>query len=68
MLAYQREQGLSNFQWMILSQIGEYQPLPLARLIDIMGRDKSQVGRTVAFFGSEWADRAPAWRASATSW
>lgn len=50
MLAYQREQGLSNFQWMILSQIGEYQPLPLARLIDIMGRDKSQVGRTVAFF------------------
>jgi DNA-binding MarR family transcriptional regulator len=50
MLAYQREQGLSNFQWMILSQIGEYEPLPLARLIEIMGRDKSQVGRTVAFF------------------
>lgn len=50
MLAYQREQGLSNFQWMILSQIGEYEPLPLARLIEIMGRDKSQVGRTVAYF------------------
>jgi DNA-binding MarR family transcriptional regulator len=50
MLAYQRQQGLSNFQWMILSQIGEYEPLPLARLIEIMGRDKSQVGRTVAFF------------------
>jgi DNA-binding MarR family transcriptional regulator len=50
MLAYQREQGLSNFQWMILSQIGEYEPLPLARLIEIMGRDKSQVGRTVAHF------------------
>jgi len=50
MLAYQREQGLSNFQWMILSQIGEYEPLALARLIEIMGRDKSQVGRTVAFF------------------
>ena len=50
MLAYQREQALSNFQWMILSQIGEYEPLPLARLIEIMGRDKSQVGRTVAFF------------------
>jgi DNA-binding MarR family transcriptional regulator len=50
MLAYQREQGLSNFQWMILSQIGEYQPLPLARLIEIMGRDKSQVGRSVAHF------------------
>jgi len=50
MLAYQREQGLSNFQWMILSQIGEYEPLPLARLIEVMGRDKSQVGRTVAFF------------------
>lgn len=50
MLAYQREQGLSNFQWMILSQIGEYQPLQLARLIEIMGRDKSQVGRSVAHF------------------
>ena len=50
MLAYQRQQGLSNFQWMILSQIGEYEPLPLAKLIEIMGRDKSQVGRTVAFF------------------
>jgi DNA-binding MarR family transcriptional regulator len=50
MLTYQREQGLSNFQWMILSQIGEYEPLPLARLIEIMGRDKSQVGRTVAHF------------------
>jgi len=50
MLAYQREQGLSNFQWMILSQIGEYEPLALAQLIEIMGRDKSQVGRTVAFF------------------
>lgn len=50
MLAYQREHGLSNFQWMILSQIGEYEPLPLARLIEIMGRDKSQVGRTVAYF------------------
>lgn len=53
MLAYQREQGLSNFQWMILAQIGEYEPLPLARLIEIMGRDKSQVGRTVAFFEGE---------------
>lgn len=50
MLAYQRQQGLSNFQWMILSQIGEYEPLPLARLIEIMSRDKSQVGRTVAHF------------------
>lgn len=50
MLAYQREQGLSNFQWMILSQIGEFEPLPLARLIEIMGRDKSQVGRTVGHF------------------
>lgn len=49
MLAYQRTHGLSHFQWQVLSMVGEYPPLPLARLIIVMGRDKSQVGRTVAY-------------------
>lgn len=48
MLAYQRSHGLSHFQWQVLSLVGECPPVPLARLILLMGRDKSQVGRTVA--------------------
>ncbi len=48
MLAYQRAYGLSNFQWQVLSLIGELKPMPLANLIQMMGRDKSQIGRTVA--------------------
>ncbi|MBT2188194.1 MarR family transcriptional regulator [Sphingobium sp. H33] len=48
MLAYQRSHGLSHFQWQVLAIIGETPPVPLARLIVMMGRDKSQVGRTVA--------------------
>lgn len=48
MLAYQRSHGLSHFQWQVLAMVGEYPPVPLARLIIVMGRDKSQVGRTVA--------------------
>lgn len=47
MLVYQRTHGLSQFQWQLLSLIGDYQPLPLAALITLMGRDKSQIGRTV---------------------
>jgi DNA-binding MarR family transcriptional regulator len=47
MLAYQRTHGLSHFQWQVLSMIGEAPPVPLARLILTMSRDKSQVGRTV---------------------
>jgi len=47
MLVYQRTHGLSQFQWEVLSLIGDFQPLPLANLIALMGRDKSQVGRTV---------------------
>ena len=31
----------------MLSQIGEHQPLTLARLIAMAGRDKSQIGRAV---------------------
>lgn len=48
MLVYQREEGLSHFQWQVLSRISEGRPMPLARLIQMMGRDKSQIGRTVA--------------------
>lgn len=47
MLAYQRAFGLSHFQWQVLSIIGESPPMPLARLIQLMARDKSQIGRTV---------------------
>jgi DNA-binding MarR family transcriptional regulator len=46
-IAYRRETGLSNFAWQLLSQIGEHEPITLARLIAIISRDKSQVGRTV---------------------
>lgn len=48
MLACQRTHGLSNFQGQVLSLIGLYSPLPMARLITAMGRDKSQIGRTVS--------------------
>jgi len=47
MLSYQRTHGLSHFQWQVLAMIGEAPPVPLAQLILLMGRDKSQVGRTV---------------------
>ena len=46
-LAFRRETGLSNFEWQVMSQVGEYAPVPLLRLIELVGRDKSQVGRTV---------------------
>lgn len=47
MLVYQRTHGLSQFQWQLLSLIGDHRPMPLAALIALMGRDKSQIGRTV---------------------
>jgi len=46
-IAYRRETDLSNFAWQVLSQIGEHAPITLSRLIAIIARDKSQVGRTV---------------------
>jgi len=46
-LAYRRDAGLASFAWKALSQVGEHQPLTLARLIALLGRDKSQVGRAV---------------------
>jgi len=49
MLVYQRCEGLSHFQWQVLSRISAASPMPLARLIVIVGRDKSQVGRTVGY-------------------
>lgn len=49
MLVYQRYEGLSHFQWHVLSRICDGRPMPLARLIQLIGRDKSQVGRTVSF-------------------
>jgi len=49
MLVYQRCEGLSHFQWQVLSRICADRPMPLARLILLVGRDKSQVGRTVGY-------------------
>lgn len=49
MLVYQRCEGLSHFQWQVLSRICDGSPMPLARLIVLVGRDKSQVGRTVSY-------------------
>lgn len=49
MLVYQRCEGLSHFQWQVLSRICAGRPMPLARLIILVGRDKSQVGRTVGY-------------------
>jgi DNA-binding MarR family transcriptional regulator len=46
-LVYKRETGIADFDWQILSQIAEVQPLTLAQLIGTMARDKAQVGRTV---------------------
>ena len=47
MLGCQRTHGLSNFQWHVLALIGAHKGMPLAQLILAIGRDKSQVGRTV---------------------
>lgn len=52
-IAFRRETGLTKFIWQILSQIGEHQPITLARLIALSYRDKSQVGRAVKWLASE---------------
>jgi len=46
-VVFKREIGLSNFEWRVLSQIGEYEPTTLSFLISQVSRDKSQVARTV---------------------
>lgn len=42
-----REVGMSIFEWRVLSQIEENQPVNLAQLIALLTRDKSQVARMV---------------------
>lgn len=44
---FKRETGLSDFDWRVMSQIGEHAPLTLIQLVPMMSRDKSQVGRAV---------------------
>ncbi len=46
-LTFRREVGLSDFDWRVMAQIGEYTPLTLIQLVAILSRDKSQVGRAV---------------------
>ncbi|WP_404713838.1 MarR family transcriptional regulator [Sphingomonas sp. MMS24-J13] len=42
-----REVGMSIFEWRVLSQIEENQPVNLSQLIALLTRDKSQVARMV---------------------
>jgi DNA-binding MarR family transcriptional regulator len=46
-LTFKREVGLSDFDWRVMSQIGEHTPLTLIQLVPMLSRDKSQVGRAV---------------------
>lgn len=46
-LMYKREIGATDFEWQILSQMMDDQPMALAQLIASIGRDKAQVGRAV---------------------
>jgi DNA-binding MarR family transcriptional regulator len=47
-LTYRRATQLSDFEWRVLSQVGEHAPLTLIQLVPLLSRDKSQVGRTLA--------------------
>jgi DNA-binding MarR family transcriptional regulator len=47
-LTFRREVNLSDFEWRVLSQVGEHAPLTLIQLVPLLSRDKSQVGRTLA--------------------
>jgi DNA-binding MarR family transcriptional regulator len=47
-LTYRRETGLLDFEWRVLSQVGEHAPLTLIQLIPLLSRDKGQVGRTLS--------------------
>jgi DNA-binding MarR family transcriptional regulator len=47
-LTYRRAFQLSDFEWRLLSQVGEHAPLTLIQLVPLLSRDKSQVGRTLA--------------------
>ena len=46
-LTYRRATQLSDFEWRVLSQVGEHAPLTLIQLVPLLSRDKSQVGRTL---------------------
>lgn len=46
-LTFRRELGLGDFDWRVMSQVGEQAPIELARLVSMMSRDKSQVGRAI---------------------
>lgn len=46
-LTFRRETHLSDFEWRLLSQVGEHAPLTLIQLVPLLSRDKSQVGRTL---------------------
>jgi DNA-binding MarR family transcriptional regulator len=47
-LAFRHELDLSDFEWRVLTQVGEHAPLTLIQLMPLLSRDKSQVGRTLA--------------------
>jgi DNA-binding MarR family transcriptional regulator len=47
-MTYRRETGLLDFEWRVLSQVGEHAPLTLIQLMPLLSRDKGQVGRTLA--------------------
>jgi DNA-binding MarR family transcriptional regulator len=46
-LAFQRELGLSEVDWQLMSQVGEHAPLTLIQLVPLMSQDKSQVARAL---------------------
>jgi DNA-binding MarR family transcriptional regulator len=46
-LTYRRELGLSEVDWRILSQVGEFAPLSLNELADVIGLDRGQLSRGV---------------------
>jgi DNA-binding MarR family transcriptional regulator len=50
---FKREVGLSDFDWRVMSQIGEHSPLTLIQLVPMLSRDKSQVGRAVVSLESQ---------------
>jgi DNA-binding MarR family transcriptional regulator len=50
---FKREVGLSDFDWRVMSQVGEHSPLTLIQLVPMLSRDKSQVGRAVVSLESQ---------------
>jgi DNA-binding MarR family transcriptional regulator len=46
-LTFRREVGLSDFDWRVMTQVGEQAPVELSDLVAVLSRDKSQVGRAV---------------------